>query len=128
MHGRRIFRTKGSFPPAIACVVLEDSPQTLALQLKNLESRLKAVEAVNLSRVSAIEPEHADKATQSEDTFDVEENLVGWSILLGGVNIEGVEVSLDGTLSIAKVDNASVSNSEQPEATAGALLKVQTTL
>lgn len=100
--------------------VLEDiSPQTLALQLQSLENRLQAMEEDNLFRTSKEEPsEHVDKATQSEEgeatqsedsnikteEEDGNESLWVWSVILDGIGIEGIEVGLDGTVSVATVD------------------------
>mmetsp|Transcript_13336 Transcript_13336/g.25311 ORF Transcript_13336/g.25311 Transcript_13336/m.25311 type:complete len:521 (-) Transcript_13336:48-1610(-) len=96
--------------------VLEDiSPQALALQLQSLENRLKAMEDDNLSKNTNEQLEHVDKGTQSEEVetthsediheAEREENLLGWSILLDGVGIEGIEVGLDGALSVATVES-----------------------
>ena len=95
--------------------IIEDiSLQTLALQLQSLEIRLKAMEDDNLSRTFEEKPRHVDKATQFEDIGaakceDVQEEgreeiLLGWPIVLDGVGIEGIEVGLDGALSVATVE------------------------
>ena len=102
-------------------VLADISPQTLALQLKSLESRLKAVEDDNISRISKEAREHVDKATQCEDADEEETMVLGWSITLDGIDIEGIEVGLDGKLSIAKVEvddkgQASQDTKPSPEA------------
>ena len=94
--------------------VLEDvTSQTLALQLQSLENRLKAMEDNNLSKTSKEEAEHVDAATQTEEveaiqSVDIheegEESLLDWTIILDGVGIEGIEVGLDGTLSVATAE------------------------
>ena len=97
-------------------VLADISPQALALQLRNLESRLEAME----SRVSNDALEHVDKATQSENTSEgemcdeVESAVIGWSTVLDGIGLEGVEIGLDGRLSAATVDLGEKTEDQHP--------------
>lgn len=89
-------------------IVLEDiSPHILAKQLKSLETRMKAMEEASLvASISKDELDHADKSVQTMDTEPEDIDFVGLSVLLEGTGVEGVEVCIDGTLSVATLEEA----------------------
>ena len=86
-------------------LVEESSPQTLALQIRNLESRLNALEEGSLSKFpkGRSPREQEDKSTQVDRNLEAE-ILDGCSISLEGIGVEGIEVGLDGSMSVAAVE------------------------
>jgi K+-transporting ATPase c subunit len=100
----------GLLTPEPAQFVLEDiSPHILAKQLKSLETRMKAMEEGSLvGSTSREDVDHTDKSVQTMDTEPEDIDFIGLSVPLEGPGVEGVEVCIDGILSVATVEEVDV--------------------